>query len=114
MIDSLKKALNAVKEGAVEAGAKTYLNKKIQKFGTITHMEIDMQQKNALLEAALKGEPGPVTVRIHNYCLTKIGPKDYISAQRFESSREWVAEVLNEYVAGRQFQISSTLASVLT
>jgi len=113
-MESLKNALTAVKEGAVEAAAKTYLNQKIQKFGTITHLEIDSKEKTILLEAALKGEPGPVTVRIRNYRVTTIEAVNYLAADRFEASREWVAAVLNEFVAGRPFQIPAALAAVLS
>jgi hypothetical protein len=113
MLGSLKKAFTAVKESAVEAGAKSYLNGKIQKFGTITNLQIDPGQRRFLIEAELKGETSPVQVSVGSYEVSESGGHSFVIARDFDSSREWLATALNEYVAGRPLRIPPTVRRVL-
>lgn len=113
MFDSLKGIISALKEGVVEAGAKAYLNEKIQAFGTITNFKLDPGLKNILCEVSLRGEAAPVTVKVGSYEIDCVGDKTYITLRQFEASREWIATVLNQYVAGYRLQLPSGIAGVL-
>jgi hypothetical protein len=113
MFESLKSAFNSVKEGALEAGAKSYINQKIQKFGSVTSLEINSRQRTIGIEAALKGEGSPIQVKVGSYEVIQDGDASYIILRGFEASREWIAAVLNEYVAGQRFPIPSGLNKVL-
>ncbi len=113
MFESLKGIVSALKEGAVEAGAKAYLNEKIQAFGTITNLQLDPRRKTIACEISLKGEPLPVSVKVGAYEITCAGGTTYITLRQFEASREWIAAVLNQYVAGQPLQVPSAVAGVL-
>ncbi len=113
MLKSLKNVLVSLKEGAVEAGAKAWINQQIQNFGTVTNLVINSRQKTIFIEAALKGEPGPIKVNISDYELVQTAKATYIVLKRIEASREWVSAVLQEYVAGQRLQVPASLKSVL-
>jgi hypothetical protein len=113
MLGTLKKAFTAVKEGAVEAGAKSYLNEKIQSFGTITSLQIDSTRKIISIEAELKGEPAPIQVKVGKYELSGSGDQCFVVARDFESSRPWLALALNQYLASRPFRIPASLRRLL-
>jgi len=113
MLDSLKRAFTAVKQGAVEAGAKSYLNQKIQKFGNVKELQIDPGQRVIAIEAELKGEVSPIQIRVGNYELSGSGDASFITLHRFEASREWLQTVLNDYVAGRPWKIPANVRNLL-
>src|ERR1051325_8380096 len=98
MLGTLRKAFTAIKEGAVEAGAKSYLNQKIQAFGTVTDLKIDTAQKTLVIQAELQGETSPVQVRVLQYEVTGSGPHFFVIARRFEASRPRLHTALNTYL----------------
>jgi hypothetical protein len=113
MFDSLKNIVHAVKEGAVEAAAKVYVNQKIQNFGTVTNLQIDSRAKTILLETSLKGEAAPVFVKVLNYEVVSAADSTYLVCGRFEASREWITAVLNEYVAGERIPVPANVQRLL-
>ncbi len=113
MFDSLKGIVSALKEGMVEAGARAYLNEKVQAFATITDFKLDPSSKTIWCEVSLKGEAMPVTVKVGSYEISSVGDKAYVTLSQFEASREWIATVLNQYVAGQRLHLPSGVAGVL-
>ncbi len=113
MFESLKSIITGVKEGVLEAGAKTYLNGKIQNFGTITNLQIEPRLKRIAVEVSLKGEAVPVTVSVTSYEVVSAAEASFLIPKHFEASREWLASALNEYVANRRFELPAPLAGVL-
>ncbi len=113
MLESLKSIVSAFKAGAVEAGAKAYINQKIQNFGEVTSLQIDPLAKTILLEASLKGETTPVLVKVIQYEVISTPEAAHLVLKRFDASREWIGAVLNEYVAGQKFTIPASIQKVL-
>ena len=113
MLESLKTLVNAFKEGALEAGAKAYLNQKIERFGTVSDLRIDPRAKTILLEASLRGESSPVSVKMLDYELVSAADAAYLVFGRFEASREWIAGVLNEFVAGQRMALPPSVIKLL-
>ncbi len=105
MLDRISKAFGSVKDRAVEASVRALINKKIEKFGSITRLEIDSTARTIYLEAQLKGEASPVSVKLASCEITEEGGKAFFSARRIEASREWLQAALNEYAAGRRFPL---------
>ena len=113
MFESLKKAVTAAKEGALEAAAKAYINQKIQNFGTVSDLDIDSRARSIRIEVALKGEAAPVTVTVPDYEVSSSSGAAYVIPKKFEASREWISAVLNEYIAGQRWPIPAALKSLL-
>lgn len=113
MFDSLKSIVSALKEGAVDAAARNYLNKQIQSFGEVTSLQIDSRAKTIALEASLKGESSPVSVRVTQYEVLSTSEAVYLVLKQFEASRPWIGTVLNQYVAGQKLPIPTALRNLL-
>jgi hypothetical protein len=105
MFDRLSRTLDSMKDKAMETSARALVNRKIEKFGSVTRLEIDSTTKTIYLEAQLKGESMPVSVKLLSYEITEQDGQVYISAPRIEASREWLQAALHEYVAGRRFPL---------
>src|SRR5512140_1798702 len=113
MFDSLKSIVSALKEGAVDAGAKAYINQKIQGIGEVTNLQIDPRTKTILLEASLKGEVSPVVVKVLQYEIGSAPEAAYVVVKQFDASREWIRAVLNQYVAGQKLPIPGSVRNLL-
>jgi hypothetical protein len=103
---------SALKTKALEFSARAFLNRKIEKFGTVTKLEIDRRARSIRLELALKGEAMPIGVDATSYEICEVDGATYVLVHHFDGSRDWVKAALNEYVAGRKFQIPRTAAAL--
>ncbi len=109
MFDSLGNALGAMKDRAIEACAKALVNREIEKFGRVTELHFDSQQRTLAAQLALNGESSPIEVQAGNYQVIQENGMTFIAFGDFRASREWIGGVLNQYVAGRRFQIPEAL-----
>ena len=113
MFGSISKVLNSVKNGAVEAGAKAYLNQKIGNFGSVTKFQLDPRERTLLVEVELKGESSPISVRVGSYELIDNQGTTCIAFHDVQASREWIGLAVEQYVAGRRFPIPDSLRKML-
>jgi hypothetical protein len=104
---------NALKQRALEAALKTLINQKIKAFGSVTTLQIDTKQRTISAQLALKGETQPITINIGAYEVTQEKEITSISFQNLQASREWIGNVLNEYVAGRRFKVPGVVKMAL-
>ena len=110
MLNSLA---NALKQRALEAAVKTLINQKIKAFGSVTSLQIDSKQRTVSAQLALKGETQPITIKIGAYEVTQENGGTCISFQNLQASKEWIGNVLNEYVAGRRFKVPGVVKMAL-
>lgn len=96
--------LNAIRT----VGARMLLNKYFEDFGEVTDIRIDPRANLAELMVALKGEEAPVRLDV-NY---RVVPGYFVTVH-FRCEREWIANLLNRFLAGRHFEIDSGVAQVL-
>ena len=96
---------NMAKDIAVSATGKSLLNKKLTKFGEISHLEFDSNKDEIELEVILKGETAPLKVLIKGYTLAEKEGKHYLSIQNIETSREWLNHVAKDYVHDKEFKV---------
>ncbi len=101
------------KDKAFAASARGMINRQIASFGEVTDLQLDATGKTISLEANLKGEVSPVSIRVGAYQVTDEGGQSYISFSQFSSSREWLATALNQFAAGRKFPLPGTARAVL-
>lgn len=113
MFNSLANTLTACKDGAMEAAGKAFLNQKLQKFGTVTRLQIDSKQKTMLAELALKGEATPILINVDSYEVLQKAGDTYIVVRSVRASREWIGAVVREFVVGRQFKIPNAVGMAL-
>jgi hypothetical protein len=105
ILSSVAGALAVMKDRAMEAGVKTFLNQKIEKFGTVANLQIDSVQRTICAHLALKGESSLIEVNVDGYEVVRENGQLFISSHSFRASRGWIENLLREYVAGRKFQL---------
>jgi len=113
ILSSLAGALVAMKDRAIEACVKAFLNQKIEKFGSVANLRIDSMQRNICAHLALNGESSLIEVNVDGYELIRENGQVFISCQSFRASRGWIENLLREYVAGRKFQLPEVARMVL-
>lgn len=113
MLDSLTNGWSALRDRAVEAGARAYVNGKIDRFGSVTRFELNSRERTLLLELELKGETSPISVAVGSYYITEDNGARYIAFGNVQASREWIGLALVQYLAGRRFKLPDALSNVL-
>jgi hypothetical protein len=98
-------AFTTLKEKALEAAARAFLNDKMGTFGTVRALSIDSRSKTIRVEVDLKGEPTPISVVVEAYELSQQGEDHFIAIQRASASREWITGAINQYLIGRRFKV---------
>jgi S-adenosylmethionine synthetase len=96
---------NLAKDLALSATGKNLINKKLDKFGEITHLNLDSKDDTIELEILLKGELAPLKVIIKGYTFTQKDDVHYISIQNIKTSREWLNHVVQDYVHDKEFKV---------
>lgn len=79
----------------------------------MTQLQIDSTNKTASVELDLKGEIQPLRVKINRYELTTMGEKTYIEIKEFETSREWINVLAQQFVKGKKFEVPELVKAVL-
>jgi hypothetical protein len=113
ILNLLAGALAGVKDKATEVFVKAFLNQKIEKLGKVAELQIDSEHKTICVQLALKGETSLIAVNVDAYELIQENGQAYISFQSFRASREWIENLLREYVAGRRFPVSEAARRAL-
>lgn len=113
MLDSLTNAWAAGKEGAFAAAAKVFLNRKVDKFGSITNLQLDSKQKNLAAELVLKGESTPILIQVDAYEVDEKDGVAWLTVRGIHASREWLNAALNEFLVGRPLQIPAIVRRAL-
>lgn len=90
--------LDALKEAGVKLAANQYL----ANIGEIKTIDIEREAGRISLQAALKGETGPVRVEVDYH----LDPEELV-LERFRCDREWIEQALNRFVAGKRIGIKN-------
>ena len=113
IFNAISAAFGSVKDKAVAASAKALINRKIERFGTVTDLEIDTQNKTLRGQLELKGEATGILISVGRYELSEENGVTWITFWDFRASREWIANLLNDCVAGRKFQTPEVVKMAL-
>jgi hypothetical protein len=89
-------------------GARLFLNKLFEDFGEISDVQIDPKANIAVLQVMLRGESAPLRMEV-DY---RVESEHFVTAH-FRCEREWIAAVLNRFLAGHRFEVDSGLAQTL-
>lgn len=96
---------NMAKDIALSSTGKSLLNRKLDKFGEISHLNLDSTKDEIELEVLLKGELAPLKVILKGYTFSQRDGVHYISIQNIKTSREWLNHVVQDYVHGKEFKV---------
>jgi len=103
----------SLKERALEAAARAFINRQIQKIGVLTRLDIDCRTRAISGELDLRGEPSPIRITVGAYDLSESGGTSYVALREVSASREWITALLNQYLVGQKLQIPKVLRIAL-
>ncbi len=102
-----------MKDGVLAMSLKALVNDKFGQYGDITDCSVDTKNNKLVVHALLKGEREKVTATIERYEIEREGEVSYIVLKRFSSSREWVALLLNRFLADKRYKLPSAVTKLL-
>lgn len=108
--------VRTLKDWALQAGAKHYVNEHIQKYGHMTNLQIDSATRTIHFEILLKGETIPVTGSA-KYQPKFNGEKKLLEFTEVQTSREWMNILIQDLLKTRVVElpegIPTTVAKLL-
>jgi hypothetical protein len=78
------------------------INRHLKPYGNMTSFQIDTENKKIFLSADLRGEASCIEITA-SYATSEIGGQTHLSVTRVESSREWLTDLANSYLAANPF-----------
>jgi len=103
----------SLKDKAVAASVKAFLNRKIANIGEVTDFQFDNERRTVSLVLQLKGELSPIQAEAEGYELSEANGQHFIALTKLRASREWLTILLQEHIAGRRFPVPPALRSAL-
>src|SRR5690242_19253612 len=100
-------ALDNAKDVLLATGARTHLNKLIERYGTVLDLQLNTANRSLSLALLLKGEATPIEIHLHDYALSTADGKSLlmIDGAKVETSREWLTEVIRDHVGQKPFVV---------
>lgn len=90
------------------AGARLFLNKYFEDIGEVVDVRIDARANLAELLVQLRGEGAPVRLEV-DY---RVESEHFVTVH-FRCEREWIATLLNRFLAGHRFDVDNSVVQVL-
>jgi hypothetical protein len=103
----------SLKETALRAAIKAFINREIAAFGVVTELAIDTSKKTMRVELDLKGEASRILINVGSYELSEKSGEIHLALQNVTASREWITAVLNKYVVSRTFRLPNVARMLL-
>jgi hypothetical protein len=104
-------ALNSAKDRLLASGARSRLNKLIERYGTLLDLQLNTVDRSLSLTLQLKGEQTPVEIHLHEYALSTVNGKSVliIDGQKIETSREWLTALIRDRVGEERLAVPDNL-----
>lgn len=109
----LKSLARGVKDGALGMSLKAYVNDKLRDYGEVLDCSINTAEAKLTLRALLKGESESVIATIERYEIEAEGDERYIKLVRFSTSRPWLTQLLNKFLAGKRYKLPGAVSKLL-
>lgn len=89
-------------------GSRVFLNKFFEGFGEVLDVSIDPKTNVASLLVMLNGESAPLRLEVEY----RVEPEHFVTVY-FRCEREWIATLLNRFLAGHRFEVDNGMAQTL-
>jgi hypothetical protein len=109
----IRDAFTSLKERALEASARAFINRQIEKLGVLTKLEIDCRNRAIRGELDLRGEQSPIVISVGSYDLSETDGASYIVLHDVNASREWITALLCQYLVGQKLKIPQVVRIAL-
>jgi hypothetical protein len=101
-----------IKDWALQAGAKHFVNERIHKYGHMTNLQIDSATRTIHFEILLKGETTPVTGSA-KYQPKLDGEKKLLEFTDIQTSREWMNVLIQDFLKTRVVELPDGLPATI-
>jgi len=93
-------ALSGAKDKLLSNGARTHINKLIERYGTVLDLQLNTVNRSLSITLLLKGEETPIEIHVLEYNLSTIEGKSVlvIDGKKVDTSREWLKELIRDRV----------------
>jgi len=100
-------ALNGAKDKLLANGARTHLNRLIERYGTVLDLQLNTVHRSLSITLLLKGEETPIEIHVLEYTLSTVDGKSVlaIDGEKIDTSREWLKELLRDRVGQKQLVV---------
>ncbi len=104
---------HSVKDAVTAKLAQMYVNRKIERYGQVSHLKLDSHSKSAEFTCALQGETEPVLVRVGRYVVHEVGDQRFIEVTQISCSRPWLENLLVDFGRSRRVELPAWAAGAL-
>lgn len=112
---SLVSFLNPAKDYLIAGAVKLWFNQTLNRYGQMTQINIDSQNRRIDIQLELRGEATPIQVGVKSYELGSEAGESFISLGEIETSREWINQLISDYLPTekKRFKVPGALKMVL-
>jgi len=105
--------LRGSKDAAIAVAVRNFFNSKYSRIGQMTDVSIDTTTRELRVRLELVGEHTPVEIHVANYNIEQHGEQETLTIGNATASREWVTELLRQFVVGQRFVIPERAAAMV-
>ena len=88
-------------------------NGPLKPYGQATDLKLNSTNKTLEVTVALRGESTPIRVEVQDYELMDEGGKTFVVLKRVTTSREWMTELAQKFLAGKRLEVPAEVSSML-
>jgi hypothetical protein len=111
--EGIQGLLRSSKDAALALGVRTLFNTRFSRIGHMTELTVDTKKRTVNLRLNLAGEDEPIEIHVKKYSLGGGSHHATLTVLDATASREWLTEVLREFVVGQSFTIPAKAGAVL-
>ena len=79
----------------------------------MTELSLDTKNRTVRVRLELLGETEPVEIQVTKYALEQHGDQTIMTVLGATASRQWLTEVLRQFVVGQSFTLPARAAALL-
>jgi hypothetical protein len=105
--------LRGPKDAAIALGVKSFFNARYSRVGQMSEVSIDTARREIRVRLELVGESTPVEIHVTDYTIEHQGERATVTIGDVTASREWITELLRQFVVGRTFALPERAAAIV-
>jgi hypothetical protein len=113
MTAGLQTLLRGSKDAALALAVRGFFNTRFSRIGQMTELSVDTKKRAFRVRLELAGESEPIEIQVKKYSLERRSTGATLTVVDATASREWLTEVLREFVIGQKFTIPDRAAAIL-
>ncbi|MEO6876584.1 MAG: hypothetical protein ABI222_17350 [Opitutaceae bacterium] len=102
-----------MKDSMTSQAAKSFVNGKITRYGTVQDLKIDSGNKTVDVTCQLIGEAAPIRITVDSYVVESVGDKKFIKVTGVSCSRPWLQNLLTDFAKDRRVEVPPWASAAL-